>query len=257
MIATAAAFAALKLSPWARDPMDLWTLPAVGASSLFAMRDSARRPPQRPAGPPPTQPAARTHGDVAFLDRRWVRTGTVMAAAFASIATMPAMQTRPYPIWRIAGSPTDDLGCASLDARIAKSGKEGAMLAVMATAHRANCPVAIKAARLELGGRAYAPLALPPAFELLPVADAGADPPVLIGERYVSFSFDNEDAWVHGPHDATIVVDIVSGDATSRWPLRLEYVVVRYGHRGMAAESTQAQPGATTAYDAGAAEAGR
>lgn len=210
-VATAVGFALVKLSPaWnaaatallgatAPDPTDLVALPMVALSASFARRSSGAGVAGAPA-------------------RVWLERGALVLAAVACMATSRPMQVRNYPMWEIgAGEPApgDDgkrrdpqglpadatIGCASVRAFVAKSGKEGVGLGVRVDSTGGACEVALDG-RLSAGDVTVA------AATRVGVGRGGRE------HAYLAFAFDNERLWNDGVRDGALALTVTAGGAS-------------------------------------------
>ncbi len=228
VLLTVVGFAALKLSPsvnalaaaaWGHNVMDasdLFALPACGVAWLLLL-DRAR---------------ATTRDHAPRL--RWHHATVVAIAAFASIATPAPRYPRNYPAWQTVTNTPTKLGCAELDAWVAKSGKTGVGLHV---AHRpvggGPCPVVITSARLVVRGiyrgTSRAPLGVilhgtvAKPGSIVDHTYDGAVPPAEStpgsGPIYVPFAFDNNKTWNQRYRDGTFELELEVGGAKHTWTL--------------------------------------
>lgn len=177
------------LGPNALDPTDLWALPALIPSWAWM-----RRRPTRGLSP-------RLH------------VAAVIVSGLASIATshLPGKYVRNYPGWAIDGPRKHDLGCASAEAWVLKSGKQGAGVVVELKGNGRNCPVQLQSAEFALPHNT-----VPMTTRPVPVGATGAPADV-----YVSFLFDGDSAWNGGDREAALhLVMLVNGDKRT-WDLHL------------------------------------
>lgn len=201
VLCTGAAFALLKLSPWAAavasrvwgvvvcDGSDLLALPALVGAYLYLRR------------PAPISGAGSL----------WLQRGAVLVAAWASLATSPAPRP-PFVAWQIQGQAVHRAGCGRLTVWIAKSGKAGVGVGVArvdGAGEAASCRLTVERATLEVAGRRIEASAPLPG---LPLEARGA---------YLPFLFDNEAAWNAGDRAAVLLLEVsASGErAAVRLPL--------------------------------------
>ncbi len=202
VLATAAVFSALKLSPafngavemvWGRnqlDPTDLACLPVLAFSWLYLERDHA------PAGA-----------------RRRAAVTTLVAVACA--ATPAPRYQRDYPFWEVTGNQTPVFGCAETAAWVVKSGKSGFGLTVRLHATSGPCAVDVVTATLRLANGGTAPGA--PERRHVELARCQVE------HLYVPFQFDSEAAWNLGIRSGTIELSMTTGGVARWWRLPAEH----------------------------------
>jgi hypothetical protein len=154
------------------DPTDLWALLALVPSWLWMRRER----------PPRVSP--RLHR------------AAVIAAALASMATtvQRGKAVRNYPAWTVRKPARVELGCASAEVWVVKSGKEGLGATVELSSARSPCTLRLRTATLTLRAQ---------------TVQAGVETASLRLESaprdlYLPFLFDGDAAWNDGDREATL-----------------------------------------------------
>ena len=203
--ATAAAFAAVKLSPgvnaaveavWGANALDAWdllALPAAGAAWWWM---------RRPALP----------GDRA----RALRGGALVAVTLACAATPAPRYARNYPRWVVKRGQDARAGCVIASAYPVKSGKTGLGMTVRlrsteSVARQASSPASAQ--------------------------EGCADEHV-----YLPFLFDSERAWNDGVRTATVTIELEAGGARHTWTLDVAHELDGYYRERHQPPQNQSEP---------------
>jgi hypothetical protein len=198
-MATALVFAVLKLhagfnalacalwGPIVLDPSDLLALPMCCASVWWLVgRDSDAHP---------------------ALGSSAVRHAIVVLASLASIATPPPQHVRNYPAWELTGKGPWPVGCATVDAWVSKSGKQGVGLTLeLRAATAGSCEVRVQRTSIEIAGRTIEASQLPDAVRV----------DTRPRQLYLPFAFDNEASWNRKELAAVLTVDLSAGGQAAR-----------------------------------------
>jgi len=212
---TGSVFAALKLSPsfnavagrlWGHntlDPTDLLALPSLGLAWLWL----------RHGRPVPT-------GD-------GLKVAAVVATGLASVATSRLHAQRVYPQWTADSAARQSLACATGEAWVGKSGKEGMGVPLELRTGEPRCAVEVTGAELQLPSRVVAAAALPGRMELRP-----GD----IERVWLAFPFDGDAAWNAGERRATLRLAFIAGNEPRSWDIELSNAIeggeqIRVGER--------------------------
>jgi hypothetical protein len=203
---TAIAFSLIKTVPcvnaWAcallgvmvLDPSDLVALPALGLSYLWQVRR------------------------VAPVRGGWARSIAIAAAAFASLGTSQMRMSREFPGWEFRAPSTRRLGCAQVQAWVAKSGKQGlGLMLELRNPAEQSCSLTLADARLRVG-----PLVVLGVQQRPFLLQRGA-----VQQLYVPFEFDNEALWNDGQHSGSLQL-LFRGDGLPTeelWHIPLEHVM--------------------------------
>jgi hypothetical protein len=224
-VATAGAFVAVKLDPSANDlyaallgptAMDTTDLVALPAA-LLGLREVGRghvagdhESPEKSAKVPASVPAA--------VLPRWAQALVVVLAALASLATSAPRMTRNFPAWGVTSETSATMACASVEAWVSKSGKEGfgLTLKVQNTTER-PCPVELVEARFAVDALQIPASPLPGPLPLGPYQ---------VDYVYLPFVFDNEALWNAGERAGALALGFrVEGRALPPWELRLTHAI--------------------------------
>jgi len=227
LAATAAAFAALKLSPplnaavstvWGRhalDRTDLLALPVLLLSGWWLAR--------RRAGE--GAPAAGQAAALALV-------------ALTCAATSPPRYARNFPSWEVVSGGERSLGCARASAWVSKSGKTGLGVSVrVEPAGEESCRVRLTGGALTLAdGRV-----VPGIADGAEIALSGC-----VGYLYLPFELDNEAAWNLGVRSGTLALTVEVDGVAHTWRMPAEHRLAGYH------VDRYAEPAAPSASDRGA-----
>lgn len=207
VIATAAAFTALKLWPafnravevtWGRnalDPTDLACLPVLAFSWLYLQRGHA------PAG----------------ALRRAAATGFV---AIACAATPAPRYQRDYPFWEVTAGGPHVFGCAHAAVWVVKSGKTGFGLTVRLHAAGGPCGLSLHKASLRLASGRVVRAALDRRHVRLSRCQ--------VEHIYIPFLFDSEAAWNHGVRSGVVNIAFVDRSVLTGLSIPVEHRLQAY-----------------------------
>lgn len=204
-LATALGFSLVKLSPEVNrlasatlgpivlDPSDLLALPMTLLAYLWLCH--------APASP------ARAG--------RLGRTLALVASSAACLATSRPQTTRGYPSWRLEHLGARDVGCATVDAWVSKSGKQGVGVTLQVKAAQAACEAQVRSASLRIGERVIPTSKLPG-----PLLGSAREQYV-----YLPFAFDNEALWNQGERLGKLELEISTGSETQHIVLAMRHVL--------------------------------
>ncbi len=135
----------------------------------------------------------------------------MVIATLLSVATSAPRYRNPrsFPIWTMTDS-AHQLGCATFEVWISKSGKTGVGVSMLASTSQPQCQVVVESINLEIAGESFAGEPLM------------AAPPVRPNESihfYSPIAFDNESHWNNGKRDA--VINVQFGVDGVRSPIRV------------------------------------
>src|SRR5262249_31073787 len=121
----------------------------------------------------------------------------------AGLASMATIWLQPaYPAWAPSEPVRWNFECASVELRVAKSGKEGAGVVLEARTSAPSCALRVEKARMVLGSRPVDSTGLPTTFTVV------ADHPTFV---WLPFRFDGDAAWNSGDRKALIQMEIGAG----------------------------------------------
>jgi hypothetical protein len=194
-LATAAGFAAVKLSPgfntlverlWGHNVMDagdLWALPMVAVAWLWLLeRERAGRSLRAPG---------------------WVRATALLGMLAVCAATPAPRYPRNFPRWVVTGDGARQLACGPAQAWVSKSGKTGVGLSIEAP----GCELRIDSATLIIDDTRVPGRAL--------TDDRG--------RPYLAFEFDNEALWNQGRRTGRFDLRLHTGGAAVEWQVKAEH----------------------------------
>lgn len=142
---------------------------------------------------------------------------TVLAALGAG-CIHPPRSDRP-PVWRLLDAAPEMVGCAELDAWIAKSGREGVGVTVSLRAHSTPCSVTLDRALVTIaGGAEHAPARLPGGTIVLGSAPL---------HFYLPFPFDNLQEWRRGARQGELALTLTVVAAAPSGPAALPAATIR------------------------------
>ena len=197
LLATGLVFAGLKLSPgfnlaverlWAPntlDRSDLLALPMLGLSWAWMRR--RERPRRLPA-----------------------EVIAVVVAGLASVATQFSRIERVYPRWVTPEQARLALGCARVEAWVAKTGKEGAGVTLAARATSEPCRLTVRGSRFVVGRVDVEAPEAPAVLDLSAAADS---------HLWLSHVFDGDSAWNAGTRAGVLRLDLEAGGELRTWEL--------------------------------------
>lgn len=134
------------------------------------------------------------------------------AGALALLATSRINTSRNFPAWDTERAAVREVGCGRLEARVAKSGKEGVGVALALTPSSDPCRVVVERVALSVTGDEVASSRAPVALE----APVGAK-----ATGYVPLPFDNEALWNAGRRSGELRLELAGGsDGPWRVPVR-------------------------------------